>query len=168
MSRPGSADSPSLGRGERARANLIWSLLLLVSLGFAVAALPLFVFLVVGFLPTMAAWLIDRDPDKYAAITVGSLTFAVMVPIGLDAFIASHGVIRSDEMLRRLMFDVYTWLMVYGGAGAGWILHFALPSVAQVYVDWAAARRHQACARRQRQLVEEWGPEIIAQEQRQS
>ncbi len=128
-------------------------------------ALPLFVFLVVGFLPTVAAWIVDRDPDKYAAITVGSLTFAVMVPIGVDAFTASHGVIRSDEMLRRLMFDVYTWLLVYGGAGVGWMLHYALPSVAQIYVDWDAKRRHQVAARRQRQLIDEWGTDITQDRQ---
>lgn len=166
MSRPGNPGSPTTAsRGDRGRASLIGSLLVLAGLGAAVAALPLLVFLVVGFMPTVVAWIVDRDPDKYAAITVGSLTFAVMVPIGLDAFVASHGVIRSDEMLRRLMFDVYAWLMVYGGAGAGWILHYVMPTVAQVYVDWDNTRRHQAATRRQRQLIDEWGSDIIADQQ---
>jgi hypothetical protein len=66
----------------------------------------------------------------------------------------------SFHSLLQVINSPVSWLVMYGGAAAGWMLYFAVPPIVamvfQVNVD-ETQRRLEA---RAKALVEEWGEEV--------
>ena len=66
----------------------------------------------------------------------------------------------SFHSLLQVINSPYSWLVMYGGAAAGWMLYFLVPPIVamvfQVNVD-ETQRRLEA---RAKALVEEWGEEV--------
>src|SRR5690348_5950260 len=59
---------------------LIGGLGLFAALAIGMGSPTLLMFMIVGFAPTIAAGLIDRDPEKHSAIAVGAMSLAAMIP----------------------------------------------------------------------------------------
>ena len=120
--------------------------------------LPTTLLFAVGLIPTVVAVIVDRDPEKYAAITVGPLNFCGVLPAALELWETGHTVDRALDLIT----DPVTLLVMCSAAGVGWLVFYAVPPlVAGVIV----ARNEQEIKRareHQDKLGAEWGDEVAA------
>ena len=129
--------------------------------GFAMLAIglgspTLLLFMVIGFGPTIAAGLVDRDPERHAAIAVGAMSLGAMIPLILGQLTA-----RANSHY-SVLFDPFAWLTVYGAAAIGWAVHTTVPVVVVMLSDMRADWRRKELEKLQESLVEEWGPEVTS------
>jgi hypothetical protein len=129
-------------------------LALMVPVGLFV--LPTSVILMVGLIPTVVALLIDRDPDKTAAITVGAMNLCGVLPFLLDLWKHHHTMPAALHTIS----DPLSWLVMYGAAGVGWVLYFTIPPVVVNFEVLRSESRIEDLLRQKRELIEEWGPEV--------
>lgn len=133
-----------------------WLLFGLVVLPVAGLLLPTTVLLVLYMAPTLVAYMIDRTPEKYLALTVGLLNFSGTLPAIFTLW--SRG--QAYDAAMGIAADPVTWLMAYGAAALGWGINLSLPSVlGGVYAATAAAKM-EMLRRRQAALVKAWGEEV--------
>jgi hypothetical protein len=118
--------------------------------------LPTTLLLAVGMLPAVVAFVVDRDPERYAAIAVGPLNFAGLLPFLLDLWQGANSMAQLEQIAARPA----NWILVYGAAAFGWAIYTALPpAVAGVLVARRRRRIEELKAKRMR-LVSEWGEEV--------
>ncbi len=132
---------------------LTFSLVVLGLLVFAPSALILFF---VGMAPTAVALIIDRDPQKYASISVSATNFAGLSPYLADFIFGTPTFSRAIELIA----DVFVLVVIYGAAAAGWVLILLLPPVTAIVLRVMAESRIQSLRKEQRQLVEDWGESV--------
>jgi hypothetical protein len=145
------APQPGPNRGS---TFITFAVLLVTAL--AMSALPLCILVVAGCLPTIVAVLVDRHRRRYLARTVGTMNLVGVLPGALKMWMIGI----SFHSLLQVINSPYSWLVMYGGAAAGWMLYFLVPPIVamvfQVNVD-ETQRRLEA---RAKALVEEWGEEV--------
>lgn len=122
----------------------------------ALAVLPTSIVLAVGMIPTLVAWIIDRDEEKYAPITVGVMNLCGVLPGLLALWNGGHTIAHA---LSRVS-DPYTLLWAFGAASVGWAIHMGVPPLVGLWHVWRTRTRIDELEDRQRRLVEEWGRTI--------
>ena len=123
---------------------------------FIVAALPTVIVLLVGMIPTLAAYIIDLTPGRYAARCVAGLNIAGVVPF-LNRLWASTNDLPAAI---AVVTDVYAWLAFYAASGIGWLLFVSLPGFVASFKTYSAKRSANALRERLEVLGEEWGSEV--------
>ncbi len=132
------------------------------ALALAVAAVIAFFFLstmllfVCGMAPTLAAYMIDTNPRKYAAKTVGVLNLAGCIPVAADLWAGGQTVDYALELL----VDPINWLIMLGAAAVGWLLYFSLPPIVGTYLSISFDGRIKSAEEKQKTLVKEWGTDV--------
>lgn len=111
-------------------------------------------------LPTLAAAIGDRRPEKHAAIAIGLLNFCGTLPALADLW--SRGQVLSNSIL--LLGEAMTWLTAFGAAGLGWLLVLLATPLAHTYLSLTTQARLRALQRQQQRLVEEWGEAVALQD----
>ncbi|MCR9072632.1 MAG: hypothetical protein NXI18_13015 [Alphaproteobacteria bacterium] len=124
--------------------------------GGAVMFLPSMMLLVVGMTPTLAAMLTDRRPEKYATLCVGCMNFTGVLPYMIELWTQDH----SYDHAFTIIANPFTWLVMFGAAAIGWAIYFVAPGIVGMFIAMRADQRVQRLRRRQRDLVEEWGPGV--------
>jgi hypothetical protein len=110
----------------------------------------------IGLLPSFAAWLIDREPGRPLTLAVAAANAAGALAVVLD-FQTGPGTFSAAL---SALGDGFTLLQMYGAAAVGWALHLGLPIVANAYLTQADEARRRTLVKRQDALVEAWGPEV--------
>lgn len=118
--------------------------------------LPTLLILGVGMLPTVGAMISDRRKEKYATLCVGAMNFTGVLPFMITLWAEDH----SYERAFQIIADPFTWLVMYGAAAIGWSIYFVAPGVVGMFIGMRTDQRIQRLRRRQRDLVEEWGPGV--------
>jgi hypothetical protein len=147
------AKSPA--RQKRGKKSSLMTFLFLI-LPAALVVLPTTVLFGVGLVPTLVALVTDRDPDKTAAITVGGLNFCGCMPYAIDLWKTGHSVAGVMSKLA----DPLTWLVIYGAAGAGWLLYFTIPPLVATTEIGRAEKRIEMLKKKRITLIQEWGPDV--------
>lgn len=124
--------------------------------GGAVMFLPSMMLLVVGMTPTLAAMLTDRRREKYATLCVGCMNFTGVLPYMIELWTQDH----SYDHAFTIIANPFTWLVMFGAAAIGWAIYFVAPGIVGMFIAMRADQRVQRLRRRQRDLVEEWGPGV--------
>jgi len=130
--------------------------MLLILLPAGLVFLPSTLLLTVGMIPTVVAYVVDRDPEKTAPMTVGALNFVGVVTFLINLWQAGH----TMAALSKVMTDPFAWLVMYGAAGLGWSLYYGIPPAV---AGWITLRAQSRIARRveeQQELVAHWGSEV--------
>ncbi|MFT5180370.1 MAG: hypothetical protein ACI8S3_000243 [Alphaproteobacteria bacterium] len=142
-------------RGTPARGGLYVLMLgfSVLALGLLVVAAPALIVLFVGMAPTAVAILIDRAPEKHAAISVATLNFAGVSPYLVDFLSGTASFSKAIELVA----DVFILVVIYGAAAAGWVLIMILPPVSAIVLSVITDSRIQTLRKEQKQLVEDWG-----------
>lgn len=143
-------------RRRRGRSNLTWFLLTATFL--LVLAGPTMIVLFFGMLPTLVAYIIDRSPQKSATFSVGSINFIGVFPYVLDLWSSMNTI---DEAL-NMVTDLFSMLIMYSAAAFGWLLFMAMPAVVSSFVIVLQQRKVAQLRAEQKDLIEEWGPEVGA------
>lgn len=134
-------------------------LVLLVGLtfvGLLVFATPALLLFTIGMVPSMVAFIIDREPGRNAALAVVVTNAAGVTPFIIDLVLNGPTMTRAMVMLS----DVFVIAVIYGTAGIGWLLVLGMPKVAAVYLSVTNETKVQMMRREQRRLVEEWGEDV--------
>lgn len=135
-------------------------LVMLFAMGLAVSMLPTTVLILFGMLPAWVAWYVDRRPEKYAAYTVFLLNACGVMPFILELWTKGHTISNSTAIVR----DPMSWAVMYGAAGLGWLLLFAIPSVTGFLLSIRIDERIKFLRKRQKEIITEWGDEVAATE----
>lgn len=146
---PASQDQPVMGLWKKV-------VLAVALLPFAALFLPSVAVLALGMLPTLGAYVADRDREKYLTVTVGLLNFCGTVHPLLTLWEMGQGY----GALNHVIYDIYNWLVAYGLAGCGWLIYLLMPPVAASYYKVVTQARIQMLGSNQRKLVETWGEEV--------
>lgn len=136
------------------KSNIITFLFLVIPA--ALVVLPTTIIFGVGLVPTLVALATDRDTEKSAAITVGGLNFCGCMPFAIDLWKTGHNVAAAMAKLA----DPFTWLIMYGAAGAGWLLYFTIPPLVATAEINRAEKRIDALKKKRVALIQEWGPDV--------
>jgi ABC-type transport system involved in multi-copper enzyme maturation permease subunit len=122
----------------------------------AIFVLPSVLILGIGMTPTLAAMITDRRKEKYATLCVGCMNFTGVLPFMVELWTNDH----SYDNAFRLIGEPFTWLVMFGAAAIGWAIYFVAPGIVGMFIAMRADQRVQRLRRRQRDLVEEWGPGV--------
>jgi hypothetical protein len=141
-------------RKTNARAGGRGGTLALVILAVAgLAALPFSMLMVPGMMPTAVAFFVDNRRGHYLARTVAATNLAGMVLPAMTLVTSGFGFMTSLQVLR----EPRNWLIMYGAAAMGWIIHAMMPPIAHVIIDMRAEQDKRRLLREAELLVAEWG-----------
>jgi hypothetical protein len=118
----------------------------------AVAAL-----LIVGLAPTIVSWLANQSPNRrHQLLTVLAFNLAGVMPYLAKVMHSPRGL----PLVMEITTDVFSWLVMYGAAGAAMLFLLAAPQVAALVLQMMAHDRLRNIARAQGRLVDEWGEDV--------
>ncbi len=126
----------------------------------ALVLLPIAIVFIIGMIPTFVAYVVDRDPEKSAPITVGGPNLCGCLPYVLDLWKHGHTTIVSSFAGLKVFSDPMVWLVTYGAAAVGWTLYFVIPPLVANAEIMRSERRIEALRQKKITLVQEWGPEV--------
>lgn len=119
----------------------------------AIFALPVFLIVFGGMLPTMVAYFLDEQPGRYLFRAVAAMNLAGVVPFLEVLWRRDDGLSAALEKVG----DLNTWFVMYGAAGAAWLLVYLLPSFIIVVQDALLGARLARLEAARQTLVDEWG-----------
>ena len=122
----------------------------------ALFAMPTALLFAVGLVPSFVAYIVDRDPDKTASMTVGPLNICGILPFTMDMWKHQHTMQAATHALG----DPLTWLVMYGAAAVGWALYFLVPPIVTNFEVMRAESRIESLNGRKKDIVEEWGGDV--------
>ncbi len=145
---------PTRPTAGRSRILVVITTVILV----AVLSTPTFLVLFVGMMPTLAALVADRSPQRYLATAVGGANIAGVVPFVLAMWDGAHSLSGAQAILS----NVFALATMYSVAALGWVIALALPHLVAVVNTAVAMRDAEALRARQEKIVEEWGDDVRA------
>ncbi|AWU95738.1 hypothetical protein [Azospirillum ramasamyi] len=130
--------------------------LILLIIPAALIVLPTTILFTVGMIPTIVAYIADRDPDKSAPITVGGLNFCGCMPFAIDLWKHQHTIGAAAKIFA----DPLAWLVMYSAAAVGWGLYYGIPPLVAGMEVARAEKRVEVLKQKKVALVQEWGPDV--------
>ncbi len=124
--------------------------------GMMMASLSSVMILLFGMLPTLVAFIIDRSPRNYAMYCVGGMNFSGVFPYLLDLWTGNHDISSAIDILS----DVFSLLVMYSGAGFGWMLFMAIPPLVGAVMTVMSERRLAHLQDNQKGIIKEWGEDV--------
>ena len=115
-----------------------------------------FGFFVLGMLPSLIAFSMDRGAGRFASQTISACNFTGIVPFLFDIALNYERSLAA----REIMADPFTWVVVYGFAIIGLMMIFVLPNITSIIFALKAEYRLQKLLTQQEAIVEEWGEAI--------
>lgn len=125
-------------------------------LPLAALLLPSTLVLLIGILPTLAAYLVDRPPGRGLTTSVGLLNVCGTLPALAELWRGGHSMVQANAVLG----EPFLWLVAYGAAGVGWLIVLMLPPLLRTYYALTTESRVKVLEQRQEYLREVWGPEV--------
>lgn len=116
----------------------------------------LVVMIIVSVLPAIVASVVDRRPRKFASKTVTCFNIAGLLPPLFDTFLSSNPDLAAQHQLA----DPFTWIMVYGFAGFGWLVVFVIPQMVFLFLVVRSDHTIKKLEAKRNELVEEWGDRV--------
>lgn len=132
----------------------MWSAIIIG--GMMMWSLSSMVILFFGMLPTLVAFIVDRSPRNYAMYCIGGMNFSGVFPYLLDLWTGIHEINTAFEILS----DVFNLLVMYSGAGFGWMLFMAIPPLVGAVMTVMSERRFAHLKDNQKGIIKEWGEDV--------
>ncbi len=133
----------------------LW-LFLILAVPVSLVVLPTAIVVAVGLVPTLVAYIVDYDPAKTKAMTVGAVNLCGITPFAVELWTTSHTVAGA----LAVVLDPFAWLVMYGAAGAGWLFYAVFPALVANVEALRAEARIMLLEGRAKRMIEEWGPEV--------
>ncbi len=130
--------------------------LLVLLVPAAIFVAPTTLLVGIGMIPTFVAFVVDRDPEKPAPITVGGLNLCGVLPYVLDLWSGQN----TLQQAIRLLGDPTTWLVMFGAAAVGWACYHGIPGLVAGFEIARAEARIATLQKRKRRLAEDWGADV--------
>lgn len=110
----------------------------------------------VGLLPTLIALLTDTDRQKSAAATIGFLNVAGVLPFIIDLWMSGQTMAHAFA----IMSSSTTWLVMFGSAGVGHLLLYAIPQATATLTLTRMENRLRTLKQALIQLKDIYGPDV--------
>lgn len=143
-----------MARRRKKKGGMLTLILLIIPAGLIV--LPTSILFGIGMIPTIVAYVVDRDPEKSAPITVGGLNFCGCMPFAIDLWKHQH----TLGAAAKIFADPLAWLVMYGAAAVGWGLYYGIPPLVAGMEVTRAEKRVEVLKGKKVALVQEWGPDV--------
>jgi len=147
------------GGNTQKRGSTYATLAILIATILSIMAPPLAMVLLAGLLPSLAAFIVDRQPARYLTRTIVWMNFAGV--IALLSRLWTGGI--SFEHAIEALSNPFSWLLMYGAAGMGWLIFYSTPPIARMMVDARADKLQKQLRERAKKLKEEWGDDVTGQ-----
>ena len=115
-----------------------------------------FILLIVGLSPSVAAFLIDRSPRKYATFCVSGMNIAGVFPAFLNLLNGDN----SISGVKNILTNPFEMTIMFAAAALGWLIYFAVPPVIKSLLTVIAQHRIGILRGEQRKLIKDWGEGI--------
>lgn len=142
--------------GRRGPGKIVSFFMLVGTVTVMVVSLPMFMVIVAGMVPTVVAYFVDREPEKYAPVAVGAFNMVGVLPFILDLWTGAANISAAIDLL----INPFTWLIMYGAASLGWVMYLGLPSFAAVWLEASAESQIGRLRKEQAKLIEDWGEDL--------
>lgn len=143
-----------MARKKKKKGGALTLILLIVPA--ALIVLPTTILFGIGMIPTIVAYVVDRDPDKSAPITVGGLNFCGCMPFAIDLWKHQHTIGAAAKIFA----DPLAWLVMYSAAAVGWGIYYGIPPLVAGMEVSRAEKRVEVLKQKKVALVQEWGPDV--------
>lgn len=143
-----------MARRRKKKGGMLTLILLIIPAGLIV--LPTTILFGIGMIPTIVAYVVDRDPEKSAPITVGGLNFCGCMPFAIDLWKHQH----TLGAAAKIFADPLAWLVMYGASAVGWGLYYGIPPLVAGLEVARAEKRVEVLKGKKVALVQEWGPDV--------
>ena len=125
--------------------------------------LPITIIVVVGLVPSMLSFSVDREKGKLSTITIAALNFAALIPVIMRLW--DDGLTLENAI--QLITNPFIWVLVMAGALVGWMLAQVVPTMVVSIFAARDRRLLEKIRTRQKALVEEWGAAVAEPQDRQ-
>ena len=132
-----------------------WAIIIGIMMMWSLSSVMILLF---GMLPTLVAFIIDRSPRNYAMYCVGGMNFSGVFPYLLELWTGNHDIDTAIDILT----DVFNLLVMYSGAGFGWMLFMAIPPLVGAVMTVMSERRLAHLKDSQKAIIKEWGEDVGA------
>jgi len=132
------------------------ALLLLLLVPAAALMAPVAIVLVAALVPTVVARIVDSSPARYLTFTVLSFNTVGSLYFVQQVFAKGNDLEAATIVLK----DSFGWLAALSGAGCGWLLFLAMPTLIAKMAEAQSALRMRRVHRDQTQLISEWGEAV--------
>lgn len=122
----------------------------------AVAALPTTVIFFVGMMPTIVSRIADKSGTITRVLTVGFMNFAACFPFWFELMQKGH---KFDNAI-DIITDPVTIIVMYLGAGAGYVIEWVLSSIVAGIMVGRGRKRLDDIQEMQSELIARWGHEV--------
>lgn len=147
----------SLNRRPKRRGGGSALLLLVLLAPAGLMMMPTSVLLLAGLAPTFVAYLIDRDPEKSAAFTVGAMNLCGVAPYIVRLWQRGH----EMSVTLRMLADPGTWLVMFGAAAIGWLMYFFIPQIVAAVMSLRSQSKIKELEERRGLLIADWGTDVM-------
>lgn len=116
-----------------------------------------YILFVIGILPSIVAYYVDRTASRQIFHTVMPCNLSGVLPFVVELAIRQQ---NQSGALQSMLGDFTVLLIMYASAAFGWILVYATPHVASLVIEGLNHRQISKLNKSQQQLVQEWGEEV--------
>lgn len=145
-----SSKSPSSGKGGTK------FIILMIVLGSLVPFGAPTLLVCLGMIPTLVALVTDTDPRQSAVSIIGFLNLAGVIPFIIELW--EKG--QTIEAAFAIMKEPMTWLIMFGAAGIGQLILYAVPPAITMMTVARMENRLRILREGTDQLKAIWGPDV--------
>lgn len=117
--------------------------------------LPTTVFLLIGMLPSLAAYFADRK-GGWKGVTVGAMNLAGCTPFLLDLWMTNNTISYALASIT----NVRTAIVIFSAAAIGLLVEWAMVGIVMTVITQRSKARLKDIEKRRKKLVERWGEEV--------
>ncbi len=131
--------------------------LLLISLGGVVVLRQGFLLPLIGLLPSIVAYITDRTSSRALFHTVMACNLSGVFYYLLKLIYVHH---NESHAMQEMLQNGNSWLVMYGSAGAGYMLYFVMPYFSFFFLRMVNGGKLMRLNGIQEKLLRDWGPTI--------
>lgn len=148
---------PPISLKKRGKMSVVSKLLLILFSLFLMAILRTgFLFIVIGLLPSIVVYFIDRSLPQYTFKTVFACNLSAMMPSIVDMLVAGP----NSTVLQGIMSNGLNWFAIYSAAIGGMMLIQIMPVVARNVIATLHQTQITRLNQNQQRIEKEWGNEV--------
>lgn len=117
------------------------------------------IFFIVSMLPSIVAILLDKGEGKFASKTITVCNFIGVLPYLFNIAYPIEPAVMG-AIAKQLIYNIKTWILIYGFALTGWAIVWLLPNITQVIFVIRTELKHNRLEDKQQELIDEWGKEV--------
>ena len=114
------------------------------------------IFMLLGMLPSVVAYIVDKGPRRHIFATVAMMNLAGVFPYLLDIGLQP----RVGTATVQALNDPMVWFFMYSAAAMGWVLVWLMPVLCGFGLHIAREGKVMKLEAECKKLLQEWGPEV--------